>query len=140
MSEKDNEKTFVFVHDIVEANGKTIKENNMEKGHTIPLGALVEVENLRISTGYEEEGQPLLTMKGWGRLYVTRHGRDCDGTPLYGLCDLPVPYPERSLSKEWTQVKAFSHFMDFGYSEESLKPTGHVKKLMSLHDYFFGDE
>lgn len=61
-----------YVPNIVEANGKTIKENNLAQGHAIPLGALVEV-NLDYS---EEHGI---------RMYVCEHSRDCDGTPLYTL-------------------------------------------------------
>jgi hypothetical protein len=57
----------VLFSEIVEENGKTIRENNMVKNHTIPLGALVEVENSKI------------------RLFVVHQGRDCDGTPLYWL-------------------------------------------------------
>lgn len=58
-----------FVGDIVEENGKTVKENNLEKVHKFPHGMLVELES----------GE---------RLYVCDHARDCDGTPLYGLCML----------------------------------------------------
>ena len=47
-------------------NRKTIKENNMALNHSIPVGALVE-----IGSG--------------ARLFVRKHTRDCDGTPLYIL-------------------------------------------------------
>jgi hypothetical protein len=67
-----NNNPFIIIHDIVEANGKTIKENNLDKKHGIPVGALVEVN-------FED-------FKGNGiRLYVKKHTRDCDGTPLYSL-------------------------------------------------------
>ena len=58
--------------DIVEANGKTIKENNTSLPHNIPIGTLVEV-NIHYS---KEHGI---------RLFVCSHDRDCDGTPLYSL-------------------------------------------------------
>ena len=63
----------INVADIVEKNGKTVRQNNMEIGHEIPLGALVEIDC---------ECQP-----DWQgcRLFVVRHDRDCDGTPLYSL-------------------------------------------------------
>ena len=65
----------IFVGDIVEANGKTIKENNLGVEHKIPVGALVET-----TSAYEY---------GWEgmRLFVREHTRDCDGTPLYSLGD-----------------------------------------------------
>ena len=66
--------TLILFSEIVEANGKTIRENNMEKGHNIPLQSLVE------------------TAEGL-RLYVVMHGRDCDGTPLYWL----------SFQKDWSE-------------------------------------
>ena len=62
----------MFVGDIVEANGKTWKENNLEIKHNIPLGKLVEIN--------WENGE-----YNGVRLFVVSHGRDCDGTPLYGL-------------------------------------------------------
>lgn len=62
----------INVADIVEENGKTVKENNVEKQHSIAIGTLVEV-NIDYS---EEHGI---------RLFVCSHDRDCDGTPLYTL-------------------------------------------------------
>jgi len=50
------------------ARGKTIKENNLEKQHNIPINTLVEIASL-----------------GGARLYVLGFSRDCDGTPLYRL-------------------------------------------------------
>lgn len=62
----------IFVADVVENNGLTIRENNMKTEHKIPLGSLVEVNIPYI----EEHGV---------RLFVVSHERDCDGTPLYTL-------------------------------------------------------
>lgn len=65
----------LYIGDIVEENGKSIRQNKMALTHNIPLGTFVEV-------AYDEndasasEGQ---------RLYVQGHHRDCDGTPLYSL-------------------------------------------------------
>lgn len=61
-----------YVPDIVESNGKTIRENNMLLQHNITLGTLVEV-NIDYS---DHHGI---------RAFVVRYDRDCDGTPLYGL-------------------------------------------------------
>ena len=60
--------SIIMIHNLVQENGKTIKENNLEKMHKIPIGSLVEIE------GSKE------------RLYVCQQIRDCDGTPLYALC------------------------------------------------------
>jgi hypothetical protein len=63
---------FVPFGDIIEANGKTIRENNHQIPHMIPLGALVEV------VAEDSEAYRM-------RAYVIAHTRDCDGTPLYWL-------------------------------------------------------
>jgi len=67
---------------------RTYRDVNLEKKHSIPIGALVELE-----TG--------------ARLFVLRHVRDCDGTPLYTLdtCKRFLSalahrgYPEESLTE-----------------------------------------
>jgi hypothetical protein len=65
---------WIPLSEIVENNGKTVRENNMEIKHQIPLGTLVEVIGLEPDSDY------------YGiRLYVIQHHRDCDGTPLYAL-------------------------------------------------------
>lgn len=60
------------IADLVDANGKTIRENNNAVEHAIPLGALVEIN----APDQADNGL---------RLFVHSHIRDCDGTPLYIL-------------------------------------------------------
>lgn len=67
---------FESVSDMIEANGKTVRENNMEKPHLIPIGTLVEAYSNEPSMEYAWEHI---------RLYVVAHGRGCDGSPLYSL-------------------------------------------------------
>lgn len=62
----------IFVGDIVEENGKSIKENNLEKKHNFPIGSLVEI----CCSCHSDNGL---------RLFVMSHSRDCDGEPLYEL-------------------------------------------------------
>jgi hypothetical protein len=64
--------------EIIEANGRTVRENNMQIGHTIPIGAVVELK-------YDEWCTGGLSRKIEARMTVVEHRRDCDGTPLYGL-------------------------------------------------------
>lgn len=66
----------VFAGDIVEENGKSVRENNLERQHRIPLGTLVEIFE---DDPLQEDSYHRL------RLYVVDHARDCDGTPLYSL-------------------------------------------------------
>lgn len=61
--------------DMIESNGKTVRQNNLEKKHNIPLGTLVEI-NSACDSDFAWAGV---------RMYVSAYGRDCDGTPLYTL-------------------------------------------------------
>ena len=87
---------YEIFHDLVEANGKTIRQNNLEKKHNIPIGSLVEDKKTGV------------------RLFVVYHARDCDGTPLYCLCHDPEDIKQDSTNfcnRKWVN----------GYSEEDLK-------------------
>jgi hypothetical protein len=72
----------LYIPLLIEANGKTIRQNNMEKQHAIPLGSLVEI-NLDY---HDNHGM---------RMRVVGHDRDCDGTPLYSLSFLTLESIER---------------------------------------------
>lgn len=78
----------IFIGNIVEENGKTVRQNNMEKKHNIPLGSLVE-----IICKDSEDDEPGEHRHGL-RLFVTGHTRDCDGTPLYALAYTKTAYEE----------------------------------------------
>lgn len=84
----------ILLHDMLEANGKTIKENNLEEKHSIPIDTLVEVKfNSWFGDG--------ACWKVHARLWVDSHTRDCDGTPLYTLrsnCDKFYGFNESSLT------------------------------------------
>jgi hypothetical protein len=74
----------IMVADLDSGNGKTYREINNAMKHKITIGSLVEIDC-------------------GARLYVLKHNRDCDGTPLYviGLKD--------------------SNIIKGGYTEECLK-------------------
>lgn len=93
---------FFIIHDMVQENGKTIKENNLEKVHDIPIGALVEVE-------FDEWFGEGACWKVHARLWVVGHNRDCDGTPLYSLSRWKDP----SFALQINHVHS-------GFDEESL--------------------
>lgn len=75
--------TITTFSSLVEANGKTIKENNMEVTHTISIGALVEY---KLERWYGEGSCAVIH----ARKYVVAHSRDCDGTPLYHVGTAPI--------------------------------------------------
>jgi hypothetical protein len=106
---ESTQKTILFVGDIVEENGKTIKENNMERKHNIPIDTLVEV---RYDSWFDDGA----CEKVHARLWVVEHGRDCDGTPLYSLCEEKsdaIPELQQYFGKLGIKIRR-------GFSEESL--------------------
>jgi len=70
---------FINIADLTNPEtGKTYRQENRENVHNIPLGTLVE------------------TFDGL-RLWVVRHDRDCDETPLYSL----------SFKKDWKEMENY---------------------------------
>jgi len=67
---------------IIEENGKTIEQNNLEKQHKYSVGQLVEVK-------YDEWGCDGSCEIVHARLWIVSLDRDCDGTPLYSLSKTP---------------------------------------------------
>lgn len=119
--------------DIVEKNGKTIRENNRAIPHNYKEGDLVEVK----MDDWHGDGACSITR---ARLFIVHCGRDCDGTPLYWLSPTPrhkwdrVVYEIRSRetgegfrTKDSDEAagmtigqKLYYHVVG-GFSEESLK-------------------
>lgn len=112
---------------IVEENGKTIRQNNLELKHNIPINSIVEVE-------YGEERDETF-IHGTARFYVVGHNRDCDGTPLYSLAMEKLEDIENSgiigIVVDWGDdeqklidsdiSKNIFHHVKTGFLEESLK-------------------
>jgi hypothetical protein len=91
-----------MVNDIIEKNGKTIKENNLELIHNIPIESLVEIIEPELENFYGT------------RLFVVKHTRDCDGTPLYTLC-------ANKNDKDYHVFGLIINTKHGGFSEENLK-------------------
>jgi hypothetical protein len=86
------------IHDMVEENGKTIRENNLEIPHTIKVGSLVEIN---------DEDSDLDGL----RLFLVMHVRDCNGKPLsYLSTHLEDIYEGRLYER-----------MTIGFRDEDLK-------------------
>jgi hypothetical protein len=137
--------TFVVLGDIIEENGRTIRENNLMVAHKFPLGTLVKITG---KEHFDEHGDPDATDKPYlpprpngARLYVVEHLRDCDGTPLYRLSLIPVVYPHtNAFTQEALAYRAIAQFCGHGYGEDGLADTGHSVTLHpDLHTMFFRD-
>lgn len=128
----------INVADIVEANGKTVRENNMELQHKIPLDSLVEVK-------YDKWHGNGASEKIHARLYVVQHSRDCDGTPMYTLSgwkhesinsllsEYGAPIMEKSSSDKLSKIADMFKFVA-GFSEESLTVIEVTPDIMSGKD------
>lgn len=105
--------------------------------HKIPIGALVEVEVQIYSTGTSGSE---VDLKGKCKLVVIGHQRDCDGTPLYGLSNIPVEYPTGGLTQEALVYNTFAKVRVDGYGEESLKWNGStvVPVYEHIHEWLRG--
>lgn len=97
--------------------------------HEIPLGTLVEVEVEEYGTT-SAGGE--INLKGACKLFVVAHVRDCDGTPCYSLCDMPVvPPAENFFTVPSTLYHACAKVFIGCHSDDGLKLTG---KTVTLHD------
>ncbi len=105
-----------MIHDFVEANGKTIKENNLTKQHQIHIGTLVEV---KFDTWFGNGA----CWKVHARLWVVKHTRDCDGTPLYGI-------------SRWDDLADAVQFKDMhgGFPEYMLTPIEITQRIRDGYD------
>jgi hypothetical protein len=101
----------INVADIVEENGKTIRQNNQEKTHNIPVGTLVEVD----WHTWHGAGACEVTR---ARLWVISQDRDCDGTPLYTLCKIP--------KDSWSKMSMFLDLLDEGRWELKEEVTQNI--------------
>ena len=101
------------IGDIVEGNGKTIRENNMCIKHNIPIGTLVELKWDKWHHGGACE-------KIHARLWVVKHARDCDGSPLYNLSYFKSLGPLDFIPPGSVEC---------GFSEEMLKPIEVTKEI-----------
>lgn len=106
----------IIFSEIVEANGKTIRENNMERKHNIPLGTVVRATVNQADWDTPEVVRQTIT----GTWYVAFHGRDCDGTPLYGITGKQFKDGSFQLDMNNIWSKLFFNF-HFGFTEEDLE-------------------
>jgi rRNA maturation protein Nop10 len=108
-----------MIHDLVEKNGKSIRENNEAIQHKIPLGALVEAK-------YDEWFGDGACQKVHARLWVVQHSRDCDGSPLYTLSR----YKSADLSTMQARMMAQ---IETGITEDQLTPIEVTPDLVYGH-------
>lgn len=108
-------------------------ETRITSPHMIPLGALVVV-NISIE---EENDESSVRLAGTCILYVVGHMKDCDGTPLYQISDIPVAAPTSGpFSDEYMLYRTISTLYRIGYDASQLewvdsKPCAKLYKSVS---------
>lgn len=120
-----------ITHHLVEKNGKTIRQNNMQIKHGFAV-------NDRVRFFHDQWDQHILA-------YVAILSRDCDGEPLYVLVPDQnkverIHECERILSDihESMERKQFAHFEKMtttifsGYTAQSLEPVDSTGELAVL--------
>jgi len=82
----------IYVPNIIENNGKTFRENNLEKKHSFDIGESVRfTEGKYFSDNYcQSDSVNIQKAVSEGFLIVSSLDRDCDGTHLYTLTLEPV--------------------------------------------------
>lgn len=114
--------------EMIEANGNTVRENNMTITHKIPIGALVHVR-------WSEWSGNGASMRIEGRLWVVQHHRDCDGTPLYAVSPRkPDEMLDDWLGKIPEIFRASINEIYHGFSEGSLTPVEVTPALLRGED------
>lgn len=127
-------------HSIVTESGKTIREENLELAHGIPLGQVVDIEKNLESCCMElhcvGDTEIVVGFTGTMRMIVVSHNRDCDGTPLYGVASKPVKPPKGHSIAEGIRYRSLVGFYDHGYMEQSLTPVeGQKLEMKDYEDY-----
>jgi hypothetical protein len=105
------------------------KINSLTSGRepNIPIGTVVDVVIDMSQPGTEDEIE--INLSGPCRLFVVGHDRAGDGTPLYTLSDIPVRYPDASLTEERLVYRSLATVLEAGYEESLLTPTGQSRML-----------
>lgn len=86
---KDKKEYVINIADIPDENGITDRQKNNQIPHNIPIGTLVEFK-------YDTWFGNGACKKVHARMFVWKHERDCDGTPLYTLS--PIKNPENYIN------------------------------------------
>lgn len=100
-----------FIGDVIEKNGKTIKENNLTKKHNLKLDSLVSLIKYNDEEYFKYHD---CVIQDGVTLYVSKLTRDCDGTPLYSLSTRKLNY----LTEDQFKIMLCEN----GISEDVIKP------------------
>jgi len=121
---------FVMISDLVEENGKTIRENNMEKQHLRREGDEVRVCTCNgVHEGDCNDQCPTEIA------FILLCGRDCDGTPLYWIGGQAQWNEMKRLGRERTIDNLpwrVLNRVDGGYPEDSLTDSDFINDLRRM--------
>lgn len=103
-------------------NGPTIREANLKRSHSIPIDSLVELD----ISSWLGNG---VCVSGKARLFVVRHDRDCDGTPLYSVATFKM-----SDFGSMEVIRSLSELALTGIGEEALTVVKVTPDIVSGND------
>lgn len=115
----------LVLSNMVESNGKTVRENNTAIPHNIPVGTLVEVH-------FDEWHGDGACEKTHARLWVIEQGRDCDGSPMYWLCDKTIDVIETIVRETCTEIRHEQPPIRVPFSESSDGPDGGTRRFWNF--------
>lgn len=115
-----------MVSEMKEENGKTIRENNLEKSFSIPIDTLVEFDMDEEISPDEKTGLGS-NIRGKVRAFVVEHVRDCDGEPLYRLSFYESNHIKNTVRALFSTVE--------NPSEDKIQE---AIKRAEFHEKFFG--
>lgn len=119
--------------DLVEENGRPIRENNMLKEHKFRIGDIV---NTFVEINHSRDERTSVQLSGYCKLFVVGCHRDCDGTPLYTLADIPVVMPSMVRAEELMKYVLFSKLQLPSVGEDGLAWTGvHSRIFDSVQEW-----
>jgi len=107
---------------------RLFRAENMQIQHKIPLGTIVEID-VDMDNGWGPyrivrygDREIIIGIIGKIRMFVVKHARDCDGTPLYCVASAPVGPPSEFV--EHLKYRGLVRFCMDGIDEESMKVVG----------------
>lgn len=118
----------ILVPNIVETNGKTIRENNLEKNHHFNINDKVKIDKENIDSWLtpEEHGEGIVEhVLNDGDFYIVDKPRDCDGEPLYSVSIFPRPN---------TKERTFDYYLKY-FAENLLKQPISIENYSQASDY-----
>lgn len=139
----DEKPKITFLGDLIGNDGRTIREANLAQPYELSVGDIVEIEIDHDWPGIIAADNIKVKLQGRCRLYIVAQLRDCDGSPLYMMADIPVAYPLDTLplAPPRQLYKSIATLVESGHGERDVIKTGQHRTLYAtIADYLDSNE